>query len=235
MKNQVGVHENIWWLDSLETISIEHKVHIPSGMWDVILLLFVPCLIQRYILHRWRRTVQGVLFGPYLTRPLSRVVALSSTFLAIEFRFLLPYALYIAHAIHGQVVVQPLWLTTMYLSTSLLLTGSAVWFYGRKKYGEYLGGEYHDDIFQVLLIASTVTAAMACALPWRVFPFVIVAILSLSLFISTRMVSRCYYSFLESHVLDSTVSSSQSRIYFMYSLHNTSFYRHDLCSFSSLL
>jgi hypothetical protein len=198
MINTSGIYEDKWWLDSLENYSLERNISshefitIPSVVWDVLLLLCIPFFLQRFIPYKYRRIFQNSWGGIDSSRPLTRAVFMLCTILAIEFRFLIPCTLYVTHAIHGKVLVQPLWLTILYLSTSLICAGFMAWFYGRMKHGEHLGGEYHDDIFQALLIASATSAAMACALPWRAFPFVLVATLSLSFFISTRMVSLCY-------------------------------------------
>lgn len=192
----VDAYEDKWWLDSLEQYSLERNVTshetltIPSVVWDVLLLLFIPFFLQSFIPQKYRRILQHSFGEINSSRPLTRAFAVLSTFLAFVFRVLVPCTLYVTHTIHGKVLVQPLWLTIIYLNISLLCIGSTVWFYGRMKHGEYLGGDYHDDIFQLLLISSTTSAAMACALPWRAFPFILVAALSFSLFISTRMVSR---------------------------------------------
>jgi len=198
MNSRTDLYEDKWWLDSFENYySFERNLFsypgiittITSSLWDTVLLLYVPFLLRTLIPREYRWICQYSMGAmKNISKPRNWVISVIGIFLALEFRVLLPCTFYITHLIHGKVLVQSIWLTIIYHTISLLCVGLSVWFYGRMKHGELLGGEYHDDILQVLLITSATNFALALALPWRAFPFVLVATLSLSLFISTRMV-----------------------------------------------
>jgi hypothetical protein len=67
---------------------------------------------------------------------------------------------------------------------------ASVWFYGRRSTttGDFLLGEQHEDIFQTLLVCSSFFAGLGLGLPWSAIPIPVLSFLSLSLWITTRMV-----------------------------------------------
>jgi len=184
---------------------------ISHDLCDFVLVLSIPFLIHTTLEYKeliwWGKTLPNRLARPStvsitnmwppstmhaLRRVWSPIVASFLALIAFQHRYLIPLTISASYAIHGK-LVQSTWVTSIFLLISSLLLLLLFWIYGKKKMsnGEYIFGNYHEDVFQVLLVSAILIGLCAFSLPWRMFPILFLAILSLSLFVSTRMVRFC--------------------------------------------
>ena len=107
--------------------------------------------------------------------------------LAFQARYLLPLcarASYIAHGHDG--VVSPI-VATAFLTGGTVLALVTAWFFGRQnEAGEYLAGEYHEDVFQLLLAASASCLGLSFGPSWTFLPMPVLFAESLALWAITK-------------------------------------------------
>mmetsp|Transcript_10802 Transcript_10802/g.19730 ORF Transcript_10802/g.19730 Transcript_10802/m.19730 type:complete len:1291 (-) Transcript_10802:164-4036(-) len=107
---------------------------------------------------------------------------------ALQQEYLVPVCHRVAYVIYGH-DVSSTWITSLHLTCSMIFLLASVWFYGRRSTttGDFLLGEQHEDIFQTLLVCSSFFAGLGLGLPWSAIPIPVLSFLSLSLWITTRM------------------------------------------------
>ncbi len=117
------------------------------------------------------------------------LVSILVTLLCFEYRYLIPITEIISHELHGK-VTKPSWLVCLYFSVGILCMGASALFYGRRNAdGRLLGGDSHDDLFQIMVLGSVVIMGMALPLPLEIILLLASSLITIGLFVYTKMVS----------------------------------------------
>lgn len=171
-----------------------------DDLYDFLLIATVPYIFH-YLLasngvfdERWRRSLIWLLkagTSPVGGRTLRgaavpMVVSLVSC-IALQQRYLVSLCARASYIINGHDGVISPTLASLFLTLGTLLAYVTIWFFGRQTTeGEYLLGEYHEDVFQLLLGASAVSFGMSCSPPWTFLPVPMLAAESLALWVITK-------------------------------------------------
>jgi hypothetical protein len=174
-----------------------------DDLWDFILASTVPYLLH-YLLasngvfdERWRRSLNWLLKAG--TSPLeggrtvrgAAVPMVISLLACISFqqRYLISLCAWASYILNGHEGVISSTLATIFLTLGTLFMYATVWFFGRQHAdGSYLLGDYHEDVFQMLLGASAIFFGMSCSPPWTFLPVPMLFAESLALWIISKQV-----------------------------------------------
>ena len=107
--------------------------------------------------------------------------------IAFQLKFILPICETASFLLNGHETQSPI-LTTIYLTISSLSGIAGVWLFGRKNQNdELLFGEYHEDVFQMMLATSGVFLGLALGMSWGILPLPALSFLAISIYVATRM------------------------------------------------
>ncbi|KAL3793666.1 hypothetical protein HJC23_010238 [Cyclotella cryptica] len=172
-----------------------------DDMFDFILVSTVPYLLH-YLLasngvldERWRRSLNWFLRAG--TSPLEggRTVRGAAVPMAISLlscisfqqRYLVSLCAWASYILNGHEGVISSTMATTFLTLGTILMYATVWFFGRQHAdGNYLLGEYHEDVFQLLLGASSVFFGMSCSPPWTFLPVPMLLAESVALWVISK-------------------------------------------------
>eukprot|EP00934_Nitzschia_sp_Nitz4_P001440 Nitzschia sp. Nitz4//scaffold253_size28098//9209//15122//NITZ4_008141-RA/size28098-processed-gene-0.22-mRNA-1//1//CDS//3329544300//1440//frame0 len=164
-------------------------------LYELILIWALPYLLHCLILfvsdkspyemnnglfpHPGENTLRGALI------PI--VVSLVASFAAQQ-RFVISLCLTISYQFNGHQAA-PTWLISLFLTVATIAVMFALWTWGRKSSvtGEYLFGEYHEDVVQLAISLCGLLLGKAFGMPWNLTPLPILAFLGLSVWMTTRM------------------------------------------------
>ena len=120
--------------------------------------------------------------------------------MAFQHRYLVPLCARASYIINGHEGIISSTLATTLLTLGTIFAYATVWFYGRKNASgdEYLMGEYHEDIFQLLLATSSVFYGLSINSKLTFLPVPILFAESLALWIITKQLR---YAILSAFVL----------------------------------
>lgn len=115
------------------------------------------------------------------------VVSLLASFAAQQ-RFLIQLCNQVSYQFNGHNLPST-WVVSGFLTSATCCTLFALWTWGRKSTvtGEFLFGEYHDDVVQLTISAAGFLLAKAFGMPWNLTPLPILACLGLSVWMTSRM------------------------------------------------
>lgn len=164
-------------------------------LYDLFLVWAIP-----YLLHFGVLLVQGAstpyaisklfpdnrettLRGAILPMVLSLVASL-----AAQQRYVIPLCHKISYQFNGHDLPSS-WIVSCYLTLATCSTLFAGWTWGRKSAltGEFLFGEYHEDVVQLSVSAGGLFLGRAFGFHWNLTPLPILAFLGLGVWVTTRM------------------------------------------------
>lgn len=144
--------------------------------------------------ERWRRSLPWVLragTSPAEERTL-RGAAVPMAFsllgcMAFQHRYLVPLCARASYIINGHDGVVSPAIASAFLTGGTILAYVTAWFFGRRNSsGDFLLGEYHEDVFQLLLASSSICYGMSCRPQWSFLPIPMLFSESLALWIITK-------------------------------------------------
>ena len=156
-----------------------------DDLFDWILISTVPYLLHFLLAskgtldERWRRSLNWFLKAG--TSPLeggrtirgAMVPMVMSLLACISFqqRYLISLCAWASYIMNGHEGVISSVTATVFLTLGTLLVYATFWFFGRQhEDGSYLLGEYHEDVFQLLLGLSAICLGLSCSPPWSFLP-----------------------------------------------------------------
>jgi hypothetical protein len=169
-----------------------------DDLYDLLLTCAVPFLLRRCLqMMQYSRMVPATPYfrdlqseygGPVAEALLPLAVTVVASF-AVQQRYLLPLCHRFAYRFLGAPAA-PNWLLSLYWTagTVALLASLSLW--GRtlpSTGGQPVFGEYHEDAVQLALAVSGFCFGKAVGMPWNMTPLPILALLGLSLWITTRL------------------------------------------------
>lgn len=179
-------------------MTFRHRLLYAYASWDDWLELMLA-LTTPYMLHYllilldkiwWKNSLPIILrSGKNLTLRgafLPIVFSLVSS-IAFQQRYIVPVSESVSFLFNGH-NAQPSILTSFYLTSSTSALVVALWFFKRKNQnGEFLCGEYHEDVFQLILAACGALFALGFGLPLKLVPLPTLMLLGFAIYLSTRM------------------------------------------------
>eukprot|EP00956_Cyclotella_meneghiniana_P004721 scaffold5825_cov62-Cyclotella_meneghiniana.AAC.6 len=172
-----------------------------DDVFDFILVSTVPYLLH-YLLasngvldENWRRSLNWFLKAGTSTAGGGRTIRgaavpmtislLAST--AFQHRYLIALCARASYIINGHEGVVSATMATTYLTVSVLLMYASFWFLGRQhEDGTPLLGEYHEDVFQLLLGSSAIFLGLSFSPPWSFLPIPMLLIECMALWVLTK-------------------------------------------------
>ena len=112
------------------------------------------------------------------------------TVLAVQENYLLPLCRQVAYQFHGHHLGSSYqWISSILLSLGSSLLLAAVWMNGRVSTltDQLWFGDYHEDVIQLTISISGLCFGKAFGVPWNLLPLPVLALLGLSVWVSTRM------------------------------------------------
>jgi len=195
----------------MHLVMFRQRITYSYASWDD-LFDFIFTATLPYILHyllasngvldeRWRSSLNWLLKSG--TSPIERGRTLrgASVPMAISFlscislqqRYLVPVCARISYILNGHDGIMSASLATLLLSLGTIFGYATIWFFGRQNSnGEFLMGEYHEDIFQLLLGLSAVFFGLSCSPPWAALPIPMLLAESLALWVITKQLRYAF-------------------------------------------
>ena len=172
-----------------------------DDLFDCILVSTIPYLLH-YLLaskdtldERWRRSLNWFLRagtsrleGGYTIRGVF-VPMVMSLLACISFqqRYLISLCAWASYIMNGHEGVISSVTATAFLTLGTLLMYATFWFFGRQhEDGSYLLGEYHEDVFQLLLALSAICLGLSCSPPWSFLPVPMLLAESIALWVISK-------------------------------------------------
>uniref|UniRef100_A0A6U6IPV7 Uncharacterized protein n=1 Tax=Odontella aurita TaxID=265563 RepID=A0A6U6IPV7_9STRA len=163
------------WLELLLTLTTPYMMHY-------FLLLIDTIWWNKHLPWILRTGKTLTLRGAFVPMTFSLVSSI-----AFQQRYIVPVSESVSFLFNGH-ETQPSVLTSVYLTLSTCSVVGAMWFFQRKdKNGELLGGEYHEDVMQLILAVCGASCALGFGLPLRLVPLPTLMLLGFAIYISTRM------------------------------------------------
>lgn len=107
--------------------------------------------------------------------------------IALQQRYIVPVSESVSFLFNGHDTQSSI-LTSVYLTVSTCSLVGAFWFFQRKNQNdELLCGEYHEDVFQLILAVSGASFALGFGLPLKLVPLPTLMLLGFAIYLSTRM------------------------------------------------
>jgi hypothetical protein len=174
-----------------------------DDVFDLILISTVPYLLH-YLLaskgvldERWRRSLNWFLKAGTFQVEGGRTVRGAAVpmmvsllaCIAFQHRYLISLCAWASYIMNGHEGVISSTMATTFLTLCTLLVYSSLWFFGRQNEdGSYLLGEYHEDVFQLLLCAASVFLGLSCSPPWSFLPVPVLLSESVALWLISKQV-----------------------------------------------
>ncbi len=196
---------------TIHLVMFRQRITYSYASWDD-LFDFIFTATLPYVLHyllasngvldeRWRNSLNWLLKSG--TSPIEcgrtlrgAAVPMAISFLscmAIQQRYLVPLCARISYIINGHDGIMSASLATLFLSLGTIFGYATIWFFGRQNSnGEFLMGDYHEDIFQLLLGCSAVFFGLSCSPPWAALPIPMLLAESLALWVITKQLRYAF-------------------------------------------
>lgn len=172
----------------MHVASVRRRIWSAQYDWsELVLVCAVPYLLNFGLTHyKAGKFETTTLKGTLVPIVVSIVASLS-----LQQAYLIPWCQSIAYLFYGH-DVPPTWVFVVYLTLATLAALFAVWVSGKKsaQTNEPLFGEFHEDVVQISLAFTGLCVGKAIGIPWNLTPLPILAFLGLSVWMTTRMVSR---------------------------------------------
>ncbi|KAL7452183.1 hypothetical protein ACHAWC_003904, partial [Mediolabrus comicus] len=196
---------------TIHLVMFRQRIFYSYASWDD-LYDFIFTATLPYVLHyllasngvideRWRSSLNSLLKSG--TSPIESgrtlrgaAVPMTISFLScisIQQRYLVPACARLSYIINGHDGIMSASLATLLLSLGTIFGYATIWFFGRQNTdGQYLMGEYHEDIFQLLLGLSAVFFGLSCSPPWAALPIPMLLAESLALWVITKQLRYAF-------------------------------------------
>ena len=107
--------------------------------------------------------------------------------MAFQHRYLVSLCARASYIMNGHDGVVAPSLAMAFLTLGTVLAYATTWFFGRKNSaGEFLLGEYHEDVFQLLLASSAIAYGLSCKPSWTFLPVPMLCAEAVALWIITK-------------------------------------------------
>lgn len=195
----------------IHLVMFRQRIFYSYASWDD-LYDFIFTATLPYVLHyllasngvideRWRSSLNSLLksgTSPVESGRTLRGAAVPMTIsflscISIQQRYLVPACARLSYIINGHDGIMSATLATLFLSLGTIFGYATIWFFGRQNTdGQYLMGEYHEDIFQLLLGLSAVFFGLSCSPPWAALPIPMLLAESLALWVITKQLRYAF-------------------------------------------
>jgi hypothetical protein len=172
-----------------------------DDLFDLVLISTVPYLLH-YLLaskgvldERWRRSLNWFLKagtsqledGRTIRGAAVPMVLSLLACVAFQQRYLISLCAWASYIMNGHEGVISSVMATTFLTLGTLLMYTSFWFFQRQhEDGSYLLGEYHEDVFQLLLGAASICLGLSTSPPWSFLPVPMLLAESLALWIISK-------------------------------------------------
>ena len=196
---------------TIHLIMFRQRITYSYASWDD-LFDFIFTATLPYVLHyllasngvldeRWRSSLNWLLksgtspveSGRTLRGASVPMVLSFLSCMAIQQRYLVPLCARVSYILNGHDGIMSASLATFFLSLGTIFGYATFWFFRRQNSnGEYLMGEFHEDIFQLLLGLSAVFFGLSCSPPWTALPIPMLLAESLALWVITKQLRYAF-------------------------------------------
>eukprot|EP00986_Skeletonema_menzelii_P002833 scaffold831_cov151-Skeletonema_menzelii.AAC.1 len=196
---------------TIHLVMFRQRITYSYASWDD-LFDFIFTATLPYVLHyllasngvideRWRNSLNWLLKSGTSPIECGRTLRGAAVPMAISFlscmsiqqRYLVPLCARISYLINGHDGIMSASLATLLLSLGTIFGYVTMWFFRRQNSnGDFLMGDYHEDIFQLLLGLSAVFFGLSCSPPWAALPIPMLLAESLALWVITKQLRYAF-------------------------------------------